>query len=477
MKDINPKVVNCPECGNEIELTSALFKQLEDDIANKYRELYKSNIKIAEQKARETAQKDAEDKYSIKVQALENQVADDTKKLKNLKQREAVLKEKEDNIDKLRAQLEKDYESKFENAKKNLSEKAKLKAKEEINVEFEDLRSQRDDYKNKYKDSQKLELDLRKLKHQLEADREEFELIKAREIDAARQEEYKKARDDAGNDYKLKIRDKDQKLEQLSKTVEQLNKKLEQGSQQAQGESQELELEDFLGNKFPLDTIEPIGKGQKGADILQVVKNEYGQECGKILWESKRHKRFDKNWVPKLKDDVRDAKANIGVIISQVLPEDIVNVGLLDGVWIGGLTSTYGIALMLRERILQVSQLQQSAIGKNEKMEALYNYLVSHEFAQRMEAIFDALASMKNQISKERRVFENQWSEREQLVNQIIKNASGMHGDLKGLIGASLPELESLKLPESRSEEDRNEKTKVVIEDNDELPFQRKLDI
>lgn len=171
-----------------------------------------------------------------------------------------------------------------------------------------------------------------------------------------------------------------------------------------------------------------------------------------------------------MKEDVRDSKANIGVIISQVVPEDIINLGMRDGVWIGNFSSTQGIALMLREGILHISQLQQSVVGKNEKMEALYSYLVSHEFAQRMEAIFDSLANMQTQINKERKVFENQWSEREQLVHQIIKNASGMHGDLKGLIGASLPELEALKLPEPK-ESSIIENPVEEISETDDLPF------
>lgn len=335
---------------------------------------------------------------------------------------------------------------------------------------MEEIKSQLDEYKKKYKDAQQQELEVRKLKNQLEADREDLKLQMQRSIDAAKDEMYQKAKNESETDYKLKIRDKDQKLEQLSKTVVELNKKLEQGSQQTQGESQELELEELLKHNFPLDAIVPVAKGVKGADVIQKVKNQFGYECGTILWESKRHKRYDPKWVAKLKEDQRNEKANVSVLITQVLPDNISTFDLQDGVYIGSFNSSVGIASALREQLIQIQVLRQSEVGKNQKMESMYNYLTSHEFAQRISAILEAFELLQKQVNDERKAFAKQWSAREKVLKQVIKNTSGMHGDLKGLIGASLPDIEALQLPEA-AEMSSLESPVEETSDTDDLPF------
>ncbi|KAF0150536.1 MAG: hypothetical protein FD143_2539, partial [Ignavibacteria bacterium] len=164
----------------------------------------------------------------------------------------------------------------------------------------------------------------------------------------------------------------------------------------------------------------------------------------KILWESKRHKNFDKKWISKLKEDLREAKVNVGVIITQVLPDGVNNFSLVDGVWIGSFLSTLGIAFALRENMLQITLIKQSEVGKNQKMETLYNYLTSHEFSQRIEGTLEAFEAMKKQIEDERKAFEKQWAAREKMLSTVIKNTSGLHGDLKGIIGNALPVINVL---------------------------------
>lgn len=157
-------------------------------------------------------------------------------------------------------------------------------------------------------------------------------------------------------------------------------------------------------------------------------------------------KIWGNDWVPKLKEDQRSAKANVAVIISQSLPENVNNFGLIENVWIGGYSSTLGIATALRDQIIQIYQLRQSEVGKNQKMDAMYHYLTSHEFSQRIGAILEAFEAMQKQVNDERKAFEKQWSMREKMLTQIMKNTTGLHGDLKGLIGASLPEIKSLEM-------------------------------
>lgn len=292
----NGQLITCSECGYEFELTEAISKKFDEAAANKYQELYRKNLKEAEKKAKEAAQKEVEEKYSGQIESLKNQV-DEFDKLKSaltLKENELAVKQR--TIDKQVSDL---VSKKLAESENTIRESVK----KENSLELTDLQSQVVELQNKLTNAEVQELELRKKQRQLEADKKEFEINKQRELDAARAEIYQKAKNESESDYKLKIRDKDQKLEQLSKTVEELNKKLEQGSQQTQGESLELELEELLKHNFPFDEIVPVAKGVKGADVIQKVKNQFGFECGTILWESKRHKRYDPKWVAKLKDD------------------------------------------------------------------------------------------------------------------------------------------------------------------------------
>ncbi|MCC7515677.1 MAG: DUF2130 domain-containing protein [Bacteroidia bacterium] len=460
---IKAQTITCPECGYEFELTEAISKKFDEAAANKYQELYRTNLKEAEKKAKDSARKEVEEKYSGQIESLKNQV-DEFDKLKSaLTLKENELKEKQRTIDKQVSDLVSKKLTEAEN-------KIRESIKKENSLELTDLQSQVVELQNKLTNAAEQELELRKKQRKLEEDQKTFELNKQRELDAARDEIYQKAKSESESDYKLKIRDKDQKLDQLSKTVEELNKKLEQGSQQAQGESLEIELEELLKHNFPFDDIVPVAKGVKGADVIQKVKNQFGFECGTILWESKRHKRYDPKWIVKLKEDQRNEKANVSVLITQVLPDNITTFDLQDGVYIGSFNSSVGIASALREQLIQIQILRQSEVGKNQKMESMYNYLTSHEFAQRISAILEAFELLQKQVNDERKAFEKQWSAREKVLKQVIKNTSGMHGDLKGLIGASLPDIEALQLPET-ADISSLEPPVEEISATDDLPF------
>jgi len=466
----NGQSITCPKCGESFQLTQALMSNIKTELKKKYQNEYDEKIKAREKKTKEDTERLITEKYETDLKDLKNQVSEKDRKIKELNKRELELSEKERELiekeNDIIRQVTDQVNSKVSDAEKQIKEKAR----KENSLAMTDLQTQVSELQNKLSDAQQQELELRKKQRELEAATKEFELNKQRELDAARDEIYQKAKSESESDYKLKIRDKDQKLEQLSKTVEELNKKLEQGSQQLEGESQELELEELLKHNFPFDDIIPVAKGVKGADVIQKVKNQFGFECGTILWESKRHKRYDPKWVTKLKDDQRNEKANVSVLITQVLPDNITTFDLQDGVYIGSFNSSVGIASALREQLIQIQILRQSEVGKNQKMESMYNYLTSHEFAQRISAILEAFEAMQKQVNTERKVFENQWAAREKMLKQVIKNTSGLHGDLKGLIGASLPDIEALQLPET-AETPSLENPVEEISETDNLPF------
>lgn len=454
--------ITCPHCGKSIELTQALVSQLEE----KYEQDTIVKIKTARDEALKEAEAKANEKY--------------TKDVKSLRDENSALKtEKQQLLDnQLKLEIEKrklaDDKQKFELDKQTIlnKERDKLRAegKAEAKLKTQELEKTILAKEEENELLRKNELELRQQKRVLEQKEKTITLEIERKVDERMQGIYKEAQQEASSEYIIKLKEKDLQLESMKKTIEELKKKSEQGSQQQQGEAQEIVLEDFLRINFPYDDIKPIGKGQKGADVLQIVKNSFGQECGSIYWESKRTKDWKDSWITKLKEDQREMKAVVGVIISQVLPDDINLFGLKDDVWVGAFKVTIGIATSLREQLLQIALVKNSEVGKNQKMESLYSYLTSHEFAHRIRAIIEAFEAMKSQIGAEKKAFEKQWASREKMLEQVIKNTSGLHGDLQGIIGAALPTIEALELPEI-SVITTAETAGVEELDSDDLPF------
>jgi hypothetical protein len=248
--------------------------------------------------------------------------------------------------------------------------------------------------------------------------------------------------------YRLKILEQEKKFQDVVKANDELKRKLEQGSQQMQGEILELEIENILKREFPYDEIQPVAKGVRGADVLQIVKDTYGKECGTIIWEMKRTKAWSDGWITKLKDDQRQVKAHVAVIITNVLPSDIKYFGNKDGIWVGNFDSIAGLALALRSNLIDVTGVRMASVGKNEKMEILYNYLAGMEFRQRVEGIIDAFTSMQDELEKEKRWFTLKWAKEEKNIRRVIDNTLGMHGDLQSIMGKALVEVKALEMLE-----------------------------
>lgn len=241
----------------------------------------------------------------------------------------------------------------------------------------------------------------------------------------------------------LKMAEMQKQLTDALKVNDELKHKLQQGSQQNQGEVLELELERILKLEFPNDVISPVSKGIRGADLIQEVWDKTGIKSGVILWEIKNAKWSD-TWISKLKEDQRQLKAEIAVIVSENLPDNIKVAAFRDQVWICGREFSLGMAMALRANLIQAHYIRRSVAGKNEKMEVLYNYLSGVEFKQRIEAIVEAFDVMRDEIEKEKRWFVAKWTKQEKSLRAVIDHTHGMHGDLAGIMGASLPEIKSL---------------------------------
>jgi len=255
-----------------------------------------------------------------------------------------------------------------------------------------------------------------------------------------------------GEEHRLKDAEKDKKLQDAIIANEELRRKLQQGSQQTQGEVLELHIEELLEMNFSPDTIEPVPKGVRGADVIQRVYNRRGDACGVIVWESKHTKTWSQSWIQKLKDNLRLAKGDVGVLVTDVLPKGVQNFATIDGVWVTTPLCALGLAMALRGQLIEVATTKLSAVGKNEKMEMLYRYLSGPEFKQRVEAIVESFVDMQKDLQTERRTAESRWSKREKQIQRVITNTAGMYGDFGGLIGTSLQSIPALTPGEEDSE-------------------------
>ena len=408
--------IKCPSCGAVIPITETLNQQLKEKARAELQQewLQKQNALVA----RETA----------------------------LATKEAGIRRAETSIDKQVTEL-------LETEKAKLSQEALKKARGEVSLEVEELRAGESEVKRLLQEAQNNEIQLRKEKRVVEAAKEAVELDVARQIDAERKSIREKALTDADADHRVKDAEKDHKLQEALRVSEDLRRKLEQGSQQVQGEVLELGLESMLRDRCPSDDIHPVPKGIHGADVLQQVRTRSGLACGLILWEAKRTKNWSKGWISKLKGDQQEAKADIAVLVTDVLPEGIDCFGQRDEVWITLPLYVPELVAAFRQILTEVAQAKRSVAGKNEMVEALYDYMTGPEFRNRVSAIVGAFKAMKEDLEEEKRVTNKRWAKREKQLDNVTKNTSGMYGDLEGLIGTSLKPIALLEFTEAGSPE------------------------
>ena len=353
----------------------------------------------------------------------------------------------------LRGELGEEYKHQFLKEKEQLEQRARQAAEDSLGVEMVDLKAQLEDRSKKLEAARTEELALRNRQRELEDKQASMQLEIARTLDTERAKIRQEAINVIVEENRLKDAEKEKQLADLKKQIEDLKRRAEQGSQQAQGEILELELEAVLQREFPFDKIEPVAKGTRGGDVLQRVHTQTGRLCGTILWETKRTKIWSDGWIQKLKDDQREAKADIAVIVSEALPKGFHHFRQMGSVWITDFNSVIGLALALRMSLMEVAKAREALVGKNEKMELVYNYLTSHEFRNRIEAIVESFKAMQGDLISEKIAMEKVWARREKQIARIVVNMSGMYGDIEGLSGTSLPSVKMLELPHAQDEQ------------------------
>ena len=324
---------------------------------------------------------------------------------------------------------------------------AAKKAETRVGRDLAELREQLRDQAAQIADARRVEVALRKRERELEKQQADLEVTVARTLDAERAKLVAEAETRVAEHHRLKEGEKDRQLADLRRQIEDLRRKADQGSQQTQGEAGEDRLETLLRDAFPQDEVTGIGQGLRGADLHQIVVNSRGARCGAILWECKNAKNWSDAWIAKLKNDQRALHADLAVLVSTTLPKGCATFALLtEGVIVTGFACAATLASVLRVQLQQIAQARQSAATKEEKLELLYRYLSGVEFRQRVEAVVDAFAKMRDELDQERRAAERQWARRAKQIEAVTFNISGMYGDLQGLVPA-LPALRLLELP------------------------------
>ena len=414
-----PTIV-CPNCHTEIKLTESLAapliaatrKQFEQQLAQKDSDIVQ----------REQAMREKEKQLLDAKGKLDEQVAD--RVAEQLKQ------------DRARIAAE-------ESKKARLAAATDLEQKARELADLKEVLEQRD---QKLAEAQKAQAELIKKQRELDDAKRELELTVEKRVQESLTATREQARREAEEAQKLKVLEKEQTIAAMQKQIEELKRRAEQGSQQLQGEVLELELENLLRTKFPFDAIEPVPKGEFGGDVLHRVIGTGGQASGTILWESKRTKAWSDTWLPKLREDQRTAKAEIAVIVTQTLPKGVETFEMVDGVWVTHPRAALPVAAILRQSLLELALARQSSEGQQTKTEMIYQYLTGPRFRQRVEAIVEAFSTMQEDLDKERKAIMKQWAKRTEQIERVMSATVGMYGDLQGIAGKSLQEIEGLGL-------------------------------
>ena len=406
--------ITCPNCGTEIDVQNVLTHQLEEDIKKSY------NAKLVVEKQ----------KYEIQVKSLEVEKAafEEKKRKENelLQERlDAKLKEEKTQIEiRLKAKIEEQQAEQFKLLQKELNEQSeKLKELSRSKAEISRLIREKGELK------EAIEAESQKVLNQ--------KLI----------EEKEKIRKTEQDKNEMALRELQKQLDDQKKLTEEMKRKQEQGSMQMQGEVQELAIEDWLSNNFPLDTIEEIKKGARGGDCIQVVHTRTKQNCGTIYYESKRTKDFQSTWIEKFKNDIREKGADIGVLVTEAMPSDMARMGLREGIWICTYEEFKSLSLALRETIILVSNAVTSQENRGDKMHLLYDYLTSKTFTMQVEAIVEGFSQMKIDLDSEKRAMQRIWKQREKQIEKVITNTIDMYGSVKGIAGSAIPDVKALELP------------------------------
>ena len=405
--------ITCPNCGVEIDVNDILYHQLDAELKKKYQD------ELAHEKKKFDEQQDL---------------------LK--KERKALESDKA----KLDEQIEERVRAGVKQQNKVLEKKIKKQLEEEQSESISELRRELEEKSQQVKALNKAKTEIEQLKRENAEQRSEIELETQKKLNetlAVEREKIQKQEEEKAN---LAGSEKDILIKQLTEQLKEASKKAQQGSMQVQGEAQELVIEEWLSTEFPLDTIDEIKKGARGADCLQIVNTHNRQNCGIIYYESKRTKAFGGDWIEKFKGDIREKDANIGVLVTEAMPNGMSRMGLVEGVWVCSFAEFKGLSHVLRESVIQISHAVATQENRGDKMEMLYDFLTSNEFRMQIEAIVEGFTQMQTDLEAEKRAMQGIWKKREKQIQKVLLNTNNMYSSVRGIAGSAVQPVPQLEL-------------------------------
>ncbi|MDO9515132.1 MAG: DUF2130 domain-containing protein [Syntrophales bacterium] len=413
MMDQQPNKIKCPNCGHQIDVQDILYHQVDEELKKKYQD------EMAAEKNR----------YQGKLDSLSKERAtfEDEKKRQEETVAETIrarLKEEETRLRaEIRVRMEEEQSEHIRSLQEELNQKSgQLKEFNRAKSEIERLKRE----KNELKESIEAESE-RKFSEMLTAERERI-----------RKDEEQKSQ--------MKISEREKVIEQLKGNLKEAQRRAEQGSMQLQGEVQELAIEEWLSATFPLDTIEEVKKGARGADCVQIVNTRTRQNCGTIYYESKRTKGFQDGWMEKFKTDIRERGADIGVLVTESMPADMERMGLRDGIWVCSFEEFRGLCVVLRESVIRLSNAVATQENRGDKMGMIYDYLTGNEFRLQVEAIVEGFTQMHTDLESEKRAMQGIWKKREKQIEKVLLNTTHMYSSVRGIAGSAVQPVQLLEL-------------------------------
>ena len=405
--------INCPDCGSQIDVNELLKHQLEESLRNEFKQKQVAFVETQKQKQID----------------FQKQIADfEIEKIKSKKLLEEKIEEERKVVTqsiekKLRDQLTSENEDRLKSMQNELAEKSE-----------------------KVKELFKKEAEIERLKRENEEVQEQAKLSAQKDLSKQLQLEKEKIKRQAEEATELRLKELQKQLEDQKKLTDDMKRKQDQGSMQLQGEVMELAIEEWLASQFPLDTIDEIKKGAKGADCLQIVNTREQINCGTIYYESKRTKNFEKKWIEKFKNDIRDKRATIGVLVTEAMPSDMDRMGLKEGIWVCTYNEFKGLSAVLRQSIIKLASVKISQENRGDKMSLLYDFLTSNEFRLQMEGIVEGFSQMQLDLAKERSAMASIWKQREKQIEKVMENSIGMHASIRGIAGNAIQSIPALEL-------------------------------
>jgi hypothetical protein len=403
-------MVKCPHCGGKFSPEEAIGHDIRVQLEKQFEQNLSERSKILE----EQIKRQEAERYKLQLSALQQESQQKGQRLKNLEEESITLRQREKEISDREERIEIEMKKRLLDRERIIREQADKSALE------------------------KALLEVREREVKLNRDRETMELILKKRV----QEEAEKAREEE----RMKNAELQKKLDDQGKLINEMKRKSEQGSMQLQGEVQELALEEYLRCTFPRDAVEEIAKGKRGGDCVHVVKDPYDRVCGKILYESKRTKHFSYEWIAKVKEDMRLQQADLGVIVTEALPDGMTRFGEVEGIWICSYLEFKALALLFRFNLSRIGEVLASQENREDKMEMIYGYVTGVEFRQKLEAAFESYREMQEDLLKEKTLIMTQWAKREKRLFKAMENLVCLYGDVRGIAGGAVQEIKSLEM-------------------------------